>query len=514
MKRRIIAVFCALVLMMSFCACNQKKSGSKTESGGVLFKDPVTFSLLTYEHSSQPWNTSAEKFKAITDATNVTLDINVCSIDDSKTKYVATLASGQMYDITYMPYTYVQQYSKTLFLDLTDYISGGKLDEYMKWVKDTDVFNRMTTDGHSYAFACVDACNYPASKEALFNGLFPVMRTDLLEKNNISVPATWDEWFAAMKKLKAIYPQSTPFSGRAVRYIYSNLEYMLGCQSDLNYDYGKGKYIIGALEPEYRQILEFEKRCFDEGILDPDFRNSNSNTWNEGVNNNKIFFWIDNDGFAASQTAALKKSTPDAVMETIPLMANSKGEKRALKYGNITGDYCYVLSANSGKSDELVKFMNWCYSDAGMYINNYGREGTNFTVNDDGSVKLSDEILTKYKDSDSGYAWMSDYGLGMLAFAPLSRTGDSIMDFVGEKTITPASETLKADNDAGYIMPRITVSPAVNDDISTQATLINNYIYQQIPKFISGERSMTEFNSFVEQIKTMGASVVLDAYNK
>jgi len=512
--KRICSLLCVVIMVLTCLSACGKSGGGSSDSNKVLFEEPVTFSLLTYEHASQPWNTEAEKFKEITNATNVTLDINVCSIDDSKTKYVATLASGQMYDITYMPFTYVQQYSTSLFLDLTDYMNNGGLDNYMRWVKDDPLLDDMAIDGRHYAFAGVNACNYPASKDVELNGMFPVMRTDVLEKNNIPVPTTWDEWFSVMKKLKAIYPDSTPWSGRAVRYIYSNMEYMLGCQSDLNFDHTKDKYIIGVLEPEYRSILEFEKRCYDEGILDPNFRNSDSNSWNEGVNNNKVFFWIDNDGFATSQTLSLRANNADATMETIPLLADSKGNKRALKYGTISHEQCYVLSAASSKAEKMVKFMDWCYSDKGMYINNYGKEGSSYTINKDGSVKLSDEILQKYSGATSNYAWMSDYGLGMLAFAPLSRTGDSVMSFVGDNIIPPASETLKADNDAGYISAKVDITPKVTDEITTSATLINNLIYQKIPQFIDGSISMTEFDSFVEQIKGMGAEAVLEAYNK
>jgi len=286
------------MVLTCLSACKKDDGGGKTSTEEVLFEEPVTFSLLTYEHSSQPWNTDAEKFKEITKATNVTLDINICSIEDSKTKYTATLASGQMYDLTYLEYKYVQQYSTSLFYDITDHMNNGSVANYMRWVKDDPLLEKMAINGRYYGFVGVDAVNYPASNETTLNGLFPVMRMDVLEKNNIPVPTTWDEWFSAMKKLKAIYPNSTPWGGRAVRYIYSNMEYMLGCQSDLNYDHAKGKYIIGVLEPEYRSILEFEKRCYDEGILDPNFRYSDMSSWDEGVNSNEIFFWIDNDGFA------------------------------------------------------------------------------------------------------------------------------------------------------------------------------------------------------------------------
>jgi len=202
-------------------------------------------------------------------------------------------------------------------------------------------------------------------------------------------------------------------------------------------------------------------------------------------------------------------------MQTIPLLANSSGQKRALKYGTIAHDSVYVISAASPKAEKMVKFMDWCYSDAGMYINNYGKEGTSYTINDDGSVKLSDEILQKYSGATSNYAWMSDYGLGMLNFAPLSRTGDSLISFIDKKIVIDLpSEVLKADNDAGYINTRVDVTPNVSDDITTASLLINNYIYQKIPLFIDGSLSMTEFDAFVEQVKSMGAAEVLEAFNK
>ena len=88
------------------------------------------------------------------------------------------------------------------------------------------------------------------------------------------------------------------------------------------------------------------------------------------------------------------------------------------------------------------------------------------------------------------------------------------MHFVGSEIIPPASKTLKADNDAGYINTVMGVAPKISEDITTSATLINNYIYQKIPQFIDGSIPMTDFDSFVEQVRSMGAEAVLAAYNK
>lgn len=106
--------------------------------------------------------------------------------------------------------------------------------------------------------------------------------------------------------------------------------------------------------------------CYKEGILDNDFANTNQNTWEQGVQSDKIFFWIDNVGYAESQTRELKKDNPDAYMQVMPLMTNYDGKKFAVSHAKNTYGYGFVMSATSPNKDLLIKFMDWCYSDEGM----------------------------------------------------------------------------------------------------------------------------------------------------
>lgn len=479
--------------------------------------DPITFTLLTYEHVNQPYNTNAIKFKEIERKTSVKLDIDVTPTSSWSTKLTTVLASGKLYDIMAMDFSYLSKYSSSLFLDLTSYYKNNKIPNYAKWYNSDPMAKNVLIDNKMLCFSSFNAGDYPKSKLGETSpsdmlGLLPVIRYDILDKNNLAVPKTWDEWFSTMKKLKSVYPDSTPLGGRAVRYIFSTLEYQLGCQSDLHFDGTSKKFMIGVLNPRYKQVLEFEKRCYDEGILDPNFETSTSNSWNEGVLNSKIFFWIDNNGFADSQTKALQTSTPGAKMQVMPLMENLFGEKKGMMYAKNSLGSIFALSAKTKNPERLVSFMDWCYSDEGMYVNNYGKEGETYSVKKDGSVQIPQKIIDKYKKSTSNYAWQSDYGLGSLAFAPLTRTTDGIMDAMG-KTNNEAYNIMKGDINAGRFTDRVDVLPVVSSDIMQKVTLINNEIYKTIPKFITGAKSMTEFDEFVTKIKNMGAQSVIDAYN-
>lgn len=494
---------------------SKTNSSSNPSSNGPLFKERVTFSLLLMEHVNQLIKPDSIKFKAITEKTNVKLDIDVTAASSWHTKINSVLASGRMYDITVLNHTYIGQYSTDLYLDITPYYNQGKMPNYKSYYE-SDSTAKLTNIGGKMLGLC--SFTEPSATAENVLGLLPVIRKDLLDEVNRPIPKTWEEWFNTMKLLKQKYPNSTPWSGRGKRLVYQNVEYQLGLQGDLHYDSHQGKYVIGALDSRYQQVLAFIRKCYVEGILDPKFDQTSTNTWNDGVLNNRIFFWIDNNGFGKIQTEELKKSNPKANMEAMPLMTGLFGEKRGLVYPQNAVYNMFVLNKRTKEPDKLIAFMDWCYSQEGININNYGREGETFTVGNDGSVKLTDSIIKKYRGSTNGYKWQSDLGLGLLCFSPVVGSKVDFTAAIQGKDTAPDTHypIMKADLQAKNLRDSVDFFPYVSTDLSQKITEINDYIRIEGMKFIKGERNyQTEFNAFQNFVKNnLKAQSVVDQLNK
>ena len=515
--KRIFCIFFAITILISCAACgNSSDKGGNKSNAEKLFDEPITLSLLLSEHTNQPIKTDTLKFKTITELTNVTLDVDVTPASAYENKIIAAATSGNMYDITYMSVDQMREYSSNLYLDLTDKYETLAPD-YWNRVKNDPLNASTAINGKYYGFTVINDVSYAETGE--YGGLWPAMRTDILDENGIKLPTTWDEMFTALKKLKKLYPDSTPISGRSKYNIIDTLEYSLGMYRLIHMDQETGKYVCGVLEDEYYTVLKNMNLYYNEGILDNNFESVNSNTWNDGVNSGKIFFWIDNIGFSLTQTRTLNQSNPSAIMEAIPLMTNSFGKKGGgILYTDVKYSEQWVLSAKTADPDKAIKFMNWCYTEEGMLTNNYGKKGESYNLNKDGTLEIPASIVDNYRGLTSpDYSWMSDYGLGQLCFAPLFNQKYSVSSFINadedNKLYDSNAAVLKADVEAGNTIDQQTVYPNVSTSIAEKRDLIENYINQSVFAFIKGTKPLSEFNSFVDQVKTMGIEEVLNAYN-
>lgn len=503
----------AVILSLLTCAGCGKKGETKTDE--KLFSEPIEFSVLAYEHTGYPYTGTELKFKEITEKTNVNLKIDITPQAKYNSKVSTALASGQTYDITVLNTNdYIRQYSMDLFLDLTDYLETD-LKDYYRWIKDDENAKRTLIDGRLYQLIQIGAGDYPGNEINTMYGYFPVIRYDVLEDNNLAIPGTWNEWFTVMKKLKSIYPDSTPWATRSAGGLLRNATYSLGAQMDLYYDFESGKYSYGVMESNFREILEFLVNCYNEGIIDKNFENSNTNTWENAVSSGNVFFWYDNNSFAAYQTAELKASNPKAKFEVMPLMENFEGKKQAVKYNANDYNGGFVLSSKTAEPDKLVKFMNWLYSDEGFYVCNYGKEGETYTLNDDGTVNISKDIINEFAaHANPGAAYASTYGLGQQCFSAVF--SEMSLEKAMGKNVSEPYNILKADYENGFIKEEA-IAPAISgqlvSDMETKIKEINGVIYNHILKIVTGKLDISTLDGLVTQIKDMGAQNVLDTYN-
>lgn len=491
------------------------QQSNKLSSSNKLFSEPLTLTLLLGEHVNQPIKANTVKFQELQELTNVTLDIDVTPSSAYDAKLIASMASGKLYDLQKIDISQMRKYSTDLYLDVTDRMKT-QVPNYYERIKNDNVFKQTSINGRYYGFCTLSAQD---GDDSIGSAIWPVVRTDILEKHNLKTPTTWAECFNVMKKLKGYYPDSTPISGRYWGYIMDYMEDSLGMQRGIHYDEAQQKYVCGVLEKEYLTVLQFMKRCYDAGILDKDFGTVTSNSWNDGVLSGKIFMWIDNTGFAGSQTKALQANNPDAEMQVIPLMENLFGKKSGILYHDHWYAEQWVISAQTKEPDRVMTLMNWLYSEQGSQVCTYGKEGETYSISADNKVEIPKSVWSKYVgNSNAVYQWMSDYGLGLLCFTPLVSVQNTVTVYANnspedEAYGKAASDIFVKDYKAGNTHYQETLRPQVSKDIEEKYDLIKEQINATIKKFITGSKPLSEYNAFVTQIKNMDVQEVLDAMN-
>ena len=377
-------------------------------------------------------------------------------------------------------------------------------------------------DGELFVFPVI-------AREETANGFVPVIRTDLLEENNIPIPQSFDELLDALVKLKEIYPDSIPWTGRkGTSQMLKTVSYMLGSgygDNGLYYDYDKdgGSYVFGPASQDFKAVLSYLNRAFEAGVLDPDFATTTAEQFESKLSSGKSFFYIDNSGFGINYTKALRKidGLEKATMQIIPIPENSFGQRRAVSYAKVLPGRFYALNASSKNKEEIVKFIDWMYSDEGSDISNYGVEGESFEYNEKGEPEFKKDFVMQYKDAQPStyYAIYSELGITKLNFcmyACNTKTWFEIEKLAGNwDEVSDEYWSIVEKDDAyrdNYIAPPLSVEES--ERVKDILVDLNTMLEQEYNKYIMGVEPIENWDKVIEKAEAMGVRELEDIYNK
>ncbi|MBQ6830174.1 MAG: extracellular solute-binding protein, partial [Clostridia bacterium] len=484
------------------------------------FEETMKWTLFMTEHAYQPIKTDTIKFDAVYELTNVELDVDVGESGSAQTKLMAAAASGKMYDITFLGNTQFRTYKTSLFYDLTDRIKTD-LPNYYAAIKDewNDLMT-FATGGRLYGFAQTEY-KYLYDEQGV---LMPYIRVDIFENNNLKKPTTWKEWFESMKILKKKYPDSQPYASRSLDYILRYWTKQLGQAYQIYYNVEDAKWECGVLNAsKFKNILQFMKDCYDEGILDQNFDQSSEKNFQDLATASKTFCTIDSGSPTSKANQILQETDKNAAFYAIdPLASHLNGGKTTTWYWPQSSNYqsMYYISSQAAHLEELLFFMDWCYTDEGVNTNNYGKLGETYELDKDGMAYVP-EKLWKQKWPEGGgvhvYDWMSTFGLNQLCFAPYMNNQDQRWEnfewYPEEDYTHPWICDSSEEYRKGYASAQLNVAPDVSTELTARYDTLQAYIRNQIVGFIKGTREMSEYDVFVNDLKSMGIQELLDACN-
>ncbi|MBQ6830171.1 MAG: extracellular solute-binding protein, partial [Clostridia bacterium] len=483
------------------------------------FEETMKWTLFMTEHAYQPIKTDTIKFDAVYELTNVELDVDVGEGASAQTKLMAAAASGKMYDITYINNTQFRTYKTSLFYDLTDRIKTD-LPNYYAAVKDEwEDLMLFSTGGRLYGFAQKEY-KYLYDEQGVL-GVY--VRVDVLEDNNIKKPTTWKEWFEAMKVLKKKYPNSQPYASRTYDYCLRYWTQQLGQAYQIYYNSKTEKWECGVLNAaKFKNVLQFMKDCYDEGVLDQNFDQSSDKNWLDMAIATQTFTTVDSGPLVAQANEQLQKNNKNAEFVMIAPLAshiNNGGTTSWYWPQSINFQSMYYISSQAQNLDELLYFMDWCYTEEGANTNNYGKLHETYEIDKDGMAYVP-EKLWKQKWPTGGnnnvYEWMSAFGLNQLCFAPLMNNNDQRWenwDWAPEEDNHEWQMDGPAEYAKGYALAQFNLSPDVDAAMTARYDTIQVYLRNQVIAFVKGNRPISEFDTFVNDLKAMGVEELLAACN-
>lgn len=503
----ILLVLVLLGIIFEGCGGGSKETADQPESvktgAAQQASTPASItelSLLAGSNASWPYNKNWWIWKALKDATGVSL--NVAAVDDANwdEKLNITMASGELPDMIYMYDTNAKSFGKQgALLDFSTYLD--QMPNYKKWSQENpEIFiNSHDAEGGLYI----------AEETGLgdSNRMGWMFREDIFAKNRIRIPANSDEFYQVLVQLKKLYPDSYPLAFRMNRIGYSAPQWGASPNTlqQWNNDFysfypdpDTKKIKFGPVESNYKDMLMFYNKLYMEKLIPPDWLTMDTKAWVDLISNNKSFVTIDYLVRIDFFNTQIKPQNSEFNLKYMPPFKGMPNGQKKFAYTAFSGDG-YTVSAAGKNIDAALKYINYLYSPEGVELTSWGKEGETYKV-ENGEKKFIDckdssEMRIKYGLSTNGSNLLYDFNATLTLCTPeLKEAYSRSMDYDDR---VPIVLDLNRDENA---------------KITNICDQLFKYEQEEYAKFIMGKRSFKEWDKYVDELKAIGLEQAISTY--
>ena len=456
-------------------------------------------------------------YKAAEEATGIHVDFQGMSTSASNEQFNVMVASGSYPDLIGWGLNFANgddaEVDEDVILDLTEDIAQYAPNYYNLLSTDDELLKTaVSSSGYITAFYGLTTEDGLA-KEGL------AIRTDELQKLGLEKPYTIDDYenvLAAFKDdglkqpLMMLAPgaiQDNWLSGAFDVAAFCNSFPMSVAPTYVQ----DGEIKFGPVEDGFKDYITLMHDWYEKGYIESDFISDNSN-WNSPDYANAIttgdagiFYcdWGNLGGYiAASEIDGF------ALEATYDMHASEDSINHFGTFITKSASNGFRITTNCENVELACQWGDWWYSEEGSLLANYGVEGEGFEYVD--GVPTFTSLVT---DSDLG---MRDALLVYASNGTINCVIDNNAVASGYSEVDKAAPEIWAKGmDDAYVIP---TSMTLSADQSTEAANIYSDIQtlcmESIAKFITGDKSLDEFDDFVQQIEDMGIQDYLDIYQE
>ncbi|WP_168123156.1 extracellular solute-binding protein [Paenibacillus sp. HB172176] len=493
-----------LSVIMSACSSNNNGNNASSESGNNSgsSNEAITARWMRGENAAQAIMTDTPVIEAIKEQTGVSIDLEPVPGSNYVDKKSALLSTNNIPDIMGVEASEVVKYAETgMFVPISDYLD--QMPNFSKIIEENPEIKKLYVDGKLYSFPITENYKIQGGKGLL-------IRTDILEKLNLQVPATFDELYDVLKAMKEAYPDSYPFTTRGMSFMDA-FSLGMGSGYGMTYDDESNQYFYGLNKPEFKDVLAYLHKLYEEKLLDPDFAINTKENWDQKLSTGKSFFYYDNNSFAVNYNKALQENDSNAKFDLIPYLKNSAGDIKGWLYPKGWLVDNYVISSKTKNPEAIIKMFDWMYGPEGTLTTNFGIEGETYEMVD-GKPSITQATIDKYSNSgDPVRAMMSETGLGLLALAVHVDEGPMVQ--ASSEDLVQWGEELTADPGA-YYAPSL--DPVFTEEEVEQRKDITSklsILQEDVVKFIIGTKSLDDFDAWAKKLTAAGADQLEEIYN-
>ena len=528
--KRVLSFILASVMLMSGCSTtipeksesNSPSSVVNTSPSSVVEEIPkvdisekVKLSIYTDNMTNGQFdsNASIKAFDEWAKMCNVEIDWQHPPKDQkgSNQQLSLTLASKNLPDIIVwnwksMPGGLARYVEEQIILPLNEY--EDSMPNYLAaWEDNPEVAKCIPlADGTIPAFYHMN----PVPRTITTNGL--IIRKDWLDKLDLPMPSTMDDWYTTLKAFKEKdpngngLPDEIPFTealdgGLGKLDIFAS-PFGITLHSYLNIETKKVEY-GPANKDAYKEYLMTMNKWYEEGLIDPDYATNtpairNSNMVNDIAGCTAMFI----ASGVGKVVPALKENVPTAELIGIATPAYKDGNSYTIRSERTSKiPHSAIITRSCKNIDRAVYLMDMMYSPEMRDMINYGFEGETYDIID-GKKIFKDEILHPADGKTSSEALMP-YACPIAAWPRVvDYKAQTQIQYSIPEQVTSVKNWEVEKVDLLYDM-NIILSAEESEGVKKLLTEIKTFAEENSLKFIIGEKSFDEYDKFHEDLMNL-----------
>ena len=419
------------------------------ESAADSTDEVIEFTFYNADGEEDPWTDPVAE--ALTEATGVKLNTTYPVTSDDQ--QIALMIAEQNYpDLIYAKGDAGSLIEAGALIDLTDLIEeygpnikkmyGDELDKLKYSVDDPSIYQLS-----SYS---VGGVNYTASGTAQ-------VQWDVLKENDYKIPDTLEEFETMLKDYLAAHPTTEDgLDNIGFTLSVSDWHWMItlgnpaGFIADGAPDNGQwlvdeeGNSAYKFRSDNEKEYFRWLNRMYNEGILDPDFVTQTHEDYIAKIASGRVLALFDTDWDYSDGEKVLKADGKyGKTYAPLPLTMDADTKCASLMYQGLTTGQGVGISTACKDPVAAIKFLDYICSDEGQVLVQWGIEGVNYFVDENGKRYRTQEEVD-YSNTDKDYKKKT--GVGFHNY-PFPVYGNGVEDASGNTYTTSSKEAVMNEYD-------------------------------------------------------------------
>ncbi len=435
-----------------------------------------------------------------------------------------TLSTGDFPDIlcpggtNNYPGGYIQGIDDGVLVDMKDYLQF--MPNYTSLLDSSEKATEqaMYDDGEFHAVRILQGTDTKVEGGGSAYGM--TYRSDILEKMGEELPETVDEWHDLLVKCRdngMAAPMTLETDGGTA------LSLAWGVNTDWSsnywqYDYNTDKVGFGPLQDGFEEWLGTMAEWYQEGLIDKNFTNGcipiitgdYSNIENDQTMLFDCMFGFQNGTFLNENGFITNEECYLQAIDGVVLKAGDEVMK--CSDSSCVGNEIFVTT-NCEDPELAAKWLDYLYSQEGMFLMHYGIEGESYTLDENKEPVYTDAILHPSGDLSPNQE-LSLYAMKAYMGYNNGEAGDRLSIATSPNGVSAQVESIeiwKSPEKTVSMPVGISLSTEEDNTINTYLTDIITYCQEYMVKTIIGEDTVS-YEEFVKGLDSYGIQECIDAY--